>query len=65
MYLMNAWYTAGWSNEITNQPLARTLLDEPIVMYRGANDRVVALEDRCCLRGMPLSKGEVVHNNIR
>ena len=65
MYLMNAWYAAGWSNEITNKPLARTILDEPIVMYRGADNRVAALEDRCCHRGMPLSKGEVFDNNIR
>ena len=42
MYLMNAWYAAGWSNEITGKPLARTILDEPIVMYRGADKRVEA-----------------------
>ncbi|MGP0094210.1 MAG: Rieske 2Fe-2S domain-containing protein [Xanthobacteraceae bacterium] len=65
MYLMNAWYVAGWSNEITNKPIARTILDEPIIMYRGANNRIAALEDRCCHRGMPLSKGEVFGNNIR
>ena len=65
MYLMNAWYAAGWSNEITSKPLARTILDEPIVMYRGANNRVAALEDRRCHRGMPLSQGEVFDNNIR
>jgi phenylpropionate dioxygenase-like ring-hydroxylating dioxygenase large terminal subunit len=65
MYLMNAWYVAGWSKEITGKPLARTILDEPIVMYRGANNRIAALEDRCCHRGMPLSKGEVFGDNIR
>ena len=65
MYLMNAWYAAGWSSEITKKPLARTILDEPIVMYRGADNRVAALEDRCCHRGMPLSQGEVFDNNIR
>ena len=65
MYLMNAWYAAGWSSEITTKPLARTILDEPIVMYRGADNRVAALEDRCCHRGMPLSQGEVFDNNIR
>jgi phenylpropionate dioxygenase-like ring-hydroxylating dioxygenase large terminal subunit len=65
MYLMNAWYVAAWSNEITGKPLARTILDEPIVMYRGANNRIAALEDRCCHRGMPLSEGEVFGDNIR
>ena len=55
MYLQNAWYVAGWSNEITGKPLGRTILNEPIVFYRGKDGRVVALEDRCCHRGMPLS----------
>ncbi len=65
MYLMNAWYVAGWSNEITGKPLSRTILDEPIVIYRGKTNRVAALEDRCCHRGMPLSQGEVLDDNIR
>ena len=65
MYLLNAWYVAGWSNEMTGKPTGRTILDEPIVMYRAKDGRLVALEDRCCHRGMPLSHGEVFDNNIR
>jgi phenylpropionate dioxygenase-like ring-hydroxylating dioxygenase large terminal subunit len=65
MYLTNAWYVAGWSREFTDKPMARTFLDEPIVLYRGKNGRVVALEDRCCHRAMPLSHGEVFDSNIR
>ncbi|MGD9923968.1 MAG: Rieske 2Fe-2S domain-containing protein, partial [Pseudorhodoplanes sp.] len=65
MYLLNAWYVAGWSNEMTSKPIGRTLLDEPVVMYRGKDGGLVALEDRCCHRGMPLSHGEVFDNNIR
>jgi vanillate O-demethylase monooxygenase subunit len=65
MYLRNAWYVAGWSNEINAQPIARTFLDEPVVLYRANDGALVALEDRCCHRGMPLSLGEVVGNNIR
>ena len=34
MYLHNAWYTAGWSSEFTAKPMARTFLDEPVVLYR-------------------------------
>ena len=62
---MNAWYVAGWSSEMTAKPIGRTLLDEPVVMYRGKDGKLVALEDRCCHRGMPLSHGEVFDNNIR
>ena len=65
MYLHNAWYTAGWSNEFTSKPMARTFLDEPVVLYRAENGSLVALEDRCCHRAMPLSHGEVIGNDIR
>jgi phenylpropionate dioxygenase-like ring-hydroxylating dioxygenase large terminal subunit len=41
------------------QPLARTLLDEPVVFFRGASGAVSALEDRCCHRNLPLSHGRV------
>src|SRR5262245_59540649 len=65
MYLLNAWYVAGWSNEFTAKPAARTLLDEPVALYRGADGTLVALEDRSCHRAMPLSQGEVIGNAIR
>jgi phenylpropionate dioxygenase-like ring-hydroxylating dioxygenase large terminal subunit len=65
LYLHNAWYVAGWSNEITAKPIARTFLDEPVVLYRAENGSLGALEDRCCHRGMPLSHGEVIGNDIR
>ena len=65
MFLYNAWYVAAWSKEITAKPLGRTLLNEPVVFYRDVGGGVVALEDRCCHRGMPLSSGEVFGKNIR
>src|SRR4051812_40674516 len=59
MFIKNQWYVAGWASELTQQPLARTLLGEPVVMYRTASGEVVALEDRCCHRNLPLSHGRV------
>ncbi len=61
MYLRNAWYVAATIDEIASAPLfARTLLDEPIVFFRDpASGKLVALEDRCCHRGAPLSLGEI------
>jgi phenylpropionate dioxygenase-like ring-hydroxylating dioxygenase large terminal subunit len=58
-FLLDCWYVAGWSDEITQQPLARTFCDEPVVLFRGASGAVVALEDRCCHRNLPLSQGKV------
>jgi phenylpropionate dioxygenase-like ring-hydroxylating dioxygenase large terminal subunit len=65
MYLRNAWYVAGWSYEIAKKPIGRTFLNEPVVLFRGSDNQIIALEDRCCHRGMPLSHGEVFDNNIR
>jgi phenylpropionate dioxygenase-like ring-hydroxylating dioxygenase large terminal subunit len=65
MFLYNAWYVAAWSKDITTKPLARMLLNEPIVLFRNDGGIAVALEDRCCHRGMPLSCGQIIGANIR
>lgn len=58
MFIKNCWYVAAWDIEVaTEGMLARTLLDEPVVLYRDTRGRVVALEDRCCHRAAPLSLG--------
>jgi phenylpropionate dioxygenase-like ring-hydroxylating dioxygenase large terminal subunit len=64
MFLRNAWYVAAWEQEIGEGPLARTLLGDPVVMFRAAGGEVVALEDRCCHRHLPLSLGKVVGDEI-
>jgi vanillate O-demethylase monooxygenase subunit len=57
MFLRNAWYVAAARDELSDKPLARTLLDEPVALYRDVRGVAVALEDRCCHRGAPLSLG--------
>lgn len=64
MFIRNRWYVAGWSSELTQAPLARTLLGEPVVMFRGEDGKVVAMEDRCCHRNLPLSHGRVQGNQL-
>ena len=44
---------------------ARTILEEPIVLYRISDGSVVALEDRCCHRSLPLSRGNLNGDNLR
>ncbi len=57
-YLRNAWTVAAWANELVpGQLLARTLLDEPLVLFRDAEGRPKALLDRCPHRFAPLSMG--------
>ncbi|CAN5734350.1 aromatic ring-hydroxylating dioxygenase subunit alpha [soil metagenome] len=59
MFIRNAWYVAAWPEEVSTKPMARTLLGEPVVLYRQEDGTPVALEDRCSHRNLPLSMGEV------
>lgn len=65
-YLRNTWYVAAWDHEIpTDRPFARTLLGEPVVLFRNAAGMVQALLDRCPHRFAPLSLGHVVGDVLR
>jgi phenylpropionate dioxygenase-like ring-hydroxylating dioxygenase large terminal subunit len=63
-FLENCWYVASWSGELSVAPLARTMLGRPVVLYRRADGSPVALEDRCCHRGLPLSLGTVTGDDV-
>ena len=65
MFLRNAWYVAAWADELKEKPIPRRICDEPVVLFRDTADRVVALEDRCCHRAAPLSRGEIVASGIQ
>jgi vanillate O-demethylase monooxygenase subunit len=66
MWIKNAWYVAGWASELSpGNLLARDFLGESVVMYRTQDGSAVALEDRCCHRHAPLSKGRVKGNAVR
>jgi len=63
-YLRNAWYVAAWSDDLVDgQLLARTILKEPVVLYRTADGKVAALENRCPHRFSPLHMGQIVNGN--
>jgi vanillate O-demethylase monooxygenase subunit len=65
VYLRNCWYIAALTEEVSNKPLARMFLGEAVVLFRGADGAVVALEDRCCHRSLPLSMGSIVEGNLQ
>ena len=64
-FLRNSWYVAAWDREVGRAPLARTILGEPIVLFRKEKGEAVALEDRCCHRQLPLSMGKVEGDALR
>ncbi len=66
MFIKNAWYIAAWAHEVKDQPMARTICNESVVLFRDkASGKASALEDRCCHRGTPLRFGEVVEEGLQ
>jgi phenylpropionate dioxygenase-like ring-hydroxylating dioxygenase large terminal subunit len=64
-FVRNAWYVACWPDEIDGGILARTIMKEHMVLFRDANGKASALEDRCCHRAAPLSYGKMVETGIQ
>jgi nitrite reductase/ring-hydroxylating ferredoxin subunit len=56
-YLRNAWYMAGWADEVGESGLVREILGRPTYLYRLQSGEVAAIKDRCPHRFAPLSKG--------
>ena len=60
------WYPVAWSRELkAGKSLAVRFAGEPIVLARGKDGHVFALEDRCAHRQIPLSQGIVCEHAIR
>jgi len=65
VWIRNAWYVAAWTHEIESGRIhARTIIDQPLVMFRTATG-IVALEDRCPHRFAPLSLGRLEGDALR
>ena len=60
IYLHDTWYVAAWSDEITRAPLARTLLGQPVVLYRCEDGSPAAIGGRCPHRFAPLAGGTLL-----
>ena len=63
-FLTNAWYAACWADELQDKPLGRTILGEPLVLYRADTGAVRALSDTCPHRFAPLHLGKVTGENV-
>ncbi|WP_206243662.1 aromatic ring-hydroxylating dioxygenase subunit alpha [Novosphingobium terrae] len=64
-FARNAWYVAALPAEVTDKPLGRKLLGEPIVLYRTPEGTVAALLDLCPHRFAPLSMGMLVGGHLQ
>lgn len=57
------WYPVAVAAEVTEQPVAATLLDQPLVVYRFEGQVVVA-DNLCPHRGMQLSLGKAIDDGL-
>ena len=65
-FLRNIWYVAAWSRELDEgKPLGRVIIGEPVVVWRRADGKAVAMTDRCPHRHAPLSFGRVNGDTIQ
>lgn len=59
-FLRNAWYVAGWSDDVKTRALFhRRLLDEEVVFFRKGDGTPAALHDLCPHRFIPLHMGKL------
>ena len=65
-FIRNTWYVVAWAHEVPADGLfARTVIGEPLLLFRTSAGDVVALEDRCCHRQAPLSRGRKEGDCVR
>ena len=65
MFLRNYWYAAAFPEDVGRHLLARSFLNENVVLFRMEDGTPVALEDRCAHRRLPLSLGRLTGDAIQ
>ena len=63
--IAKSWQLAALSRQLGRKPLARTIADTPVVLFRTASGRPAALLDRCPHRNFPLSEGRIEGDSLR
>lgn len=63
-YPRDQWYIAAWGHEVGRQPFGRTILGEPVVMWRAEDGTAVAHYGLCPHRLMPLARGTIEANEL-
>ena len=63
-YPFDCWYVAAAGHEVGGELSARRLLGRQVLLYRESSGQVVALEDRCAHRALPLSMGSLVADRV-
>ncbi|WP_435279796.1 Rieske 2Fe-2S domain-containing protein [Streptomyces sp. 1222.5] len=62
--LRQYWYPVAAEESLANGPVARRLLGERIVIFKGQNEAPVAFADSCPHRNAPLSAGHTTEGQV-
>ncbi|AQS51456.1 vanillate O-demethylase oxygenase [Paenalcaligenes hominis] len=58
-YVLNTWYPLTWSRGVNRELTSHRILDQDVVLFRSTEGGVIAMEDACPHRLLPLSKGKL------
>lgn len=57
MFVRNLWYVAAWSSEVADNLIGRTIIGDPVLLFRNGDGAAVAIGGTCPHRFAPLSAG--------
>jgi vanillate O-demethylase monooxygenase subunit len=57
--IMNCWYVAATSSEVSRNIISRRLLGTDVALYRTLGGEAIAVRNRCPHRSFPLAKGRL------
>jgi vanillate O-demethylase monooxygenase subunit len=63
-YVLNTWYPLTWSRNVGRSLSAHIVVERHLVLYRTGDGKVVAMEDACPHRLLPLSMGKLRGDSI-
>lgn len=63
-FVMNAWYAIGWERDFGRSLRPLTICGIPMLAYRRFDRTVAVIEDACWHRGLPLSMGKLVGDEV-
>lgn len=63
--LENYWYILTPSKALKRKPIAVTVFNKALILFRDQGGQAIALEDRCRHRNAPLSCGKVLDDTIQ
>lgn len=63
--IKNQWYVVAESNEVGQKGIGLKRLGEKLFFWREKNGKVVCFINRCPHRGVELSKGQIINNQVQ